>query len=57
MSTDGRGALRNYEWWGTEILKDGKPTQKHKVMKFDVVITSFEVFCSDIWGVLLEIPF
>lgn len=56
-SVDGRSALRQYEWYSTEITKDGKPTLKSKFMKFDVIITSFEVFCQDLWEVFVSIPF
>ena len=56
-SVDGRAALRQYEWYSTEITKDGKPTLKSKFMKFDVIITSFEVFCQDLWEVFVSIPF
>lgn len=45
LSADGRSALRQYEWFSTEVLKEGRPTMKHQVYKFDVIITSFEVFC------------
>jgi chromodomain-helicase-DNA-binding protein 7 len=56
-SGDGRSALRQYEWFSTEIKRDGRPTQKHGIFKFDVIITSFEVFCQDLWEVFLKVPF
>ena len=56
-SGEGRSALRQYEWYQTEITKTGKATQKNKVLKFNVIITSFEVFCQDLWEVFLDVPF
>jgi SNF2 family DNA or RNA helicase len=54
---EGRNAIRNYEWYYTDITKEGYPTQKYKILKFNVILTSFEVFCSDLYSVFLEIPY
>lgn len=54
---EGRNSLRTYEWFYTDITKEGYPTQKYKVYKFNVILTSFEVFCSDLYNVFLDIPF
>jgi chromodomain-helicase-DNA-binding protein 7 len=43
-SFEGRSVIRHYEWFHTEITSDGRPTQKYKVIKFNIVLTSFEVF-------------
>jgi hypothetical protein len=54
---DGRAALRLYEWYYTDVTSDGQPTQKYKVFKFSVILTSFEVFCSDLYSVFIHVPF
>jgi chromodomain-helicase-DNA-binding protein 7 len=54
---EGRNALRLYEWYYTDITSDGVQTQKHKIFKFNVILTSFEVFCSDLYNVFLNVPF
>ena len=41
---EGRNAIRTYEWFCTDITKEGYPTQKYKIFKFNVILTSFEVF-------------
>lgn len=55
--SEGRNALRLYEWYYTDITSDGVPTQKYKIFKFNVILTSFEVFCSDLYNVFLNVPF
>ena len=54
---EGRTSIRLYEWFYTDISSEGYPTQKYKVFKFNIILTSFEVFCSDLYNVFLEVPF
>jgi len=54
---EGRAHLRLYEWYYTDFNNEGVPTQKYKVFKFNIILTSFEVFCSDLYNVFLEVPF
>lgn len=54
---EGRTSIRLYEWYYTDISSEGYPTQKYKVFKFNIILTSFEVFCSDLYNVFLEVPF
>lgn len=54
---EGRSAIRLYEWFCTDITNDGHPTQKYKIFKFNIILTSFEVFCSDLYNVFLDVPF
>lgn len=54
---EGRAMLRLYEWYYTDIDNECKQTQRYKVLKFNIILTSFEVFCSDLYSVFLKVPF
>ena len=47
-STEGRSALRWFEWYHTDITTKGQLTQKMAFLKFNLLITSFEVFSCDL---------
>jgi len=43
-SSDGRAEIRQWEWYYTDITFKGTITQKSELFKFNILITSFEVF-------------
>ena len=47
----------NYEAYYTDIMKKGTTSQKSKLIKFHIMITSYEVFMQDYEKVFSEIPF
>jgi chromodomain-helicase-DNA-binding protein 7 len=53
----GRDLCREYETYYTDIMKRGGTSNKSKLMKFHVVITSYEVFMQDFHKFIREIPF
>jgi hypothetical protein len=48
---------REYDVYYTDIMKRGGISKKSKLIKFHIMITSFEVFMADYEGFLREIPF
>ena len=56
-SAEGRQKIREWEWFYTDITYKGTITQKLELYKFNIMITSFEVFMSDLNPILQEIPF
>jgi chromodomain-helicase-DNA-binding protein 7 len=53
----GRSQCREYESYFTDIMKRGGSSKKSKLVKFHVVITSYEVFMQDFHIFMREIPF
>ena len=53
----GRDMCFNYEAYYTDIMKKGTTSQKSKLIKFHIMITSYEVFMQDYEKVFSEIPF
>lgn len=56
-SSEGRQEIRLCEWFYTDITYKGTTTQKSELYKFNLMITSFEVFMQDLNTVIQEIPF
>lgn len=54
---DGRAMAREYDIYYTDIMKRGGISKKSKLIKFHIMITSFEVFMADYEDFLREIPF
>ena len=54
---EGRNACRYYEWYLTDISVKGAIVQTAELCKFNILITSFEVFLQDMKGVLANLPF
>jgi chromodomain-helicase-DNA-binding protein 7 len=54
---EGRAACRNYEWFLKDISIKGTIVQTAELCKFNVLITSFEVFSQDMKDVLINLPF
>ena len=55
-SIDGRASCRAYEWFYIDISTKGSILQTAELYKFQVVITSFEVFLQDLNNVFINIP-
>jgi len=55
--SDGREFCREYESYYTDIMKKGTTSKKSKLVKFHIIITSFEVFMQDFEPFFQEIPF
>lgn len=53
---EGRQRIRELDWYYTDVTNKGTITQKSKLNKFNLVITSYEVFNQDI-SHLKEVPF
>jgi chromodomain-helicase-DNA-binding protein 7 len=53
---EGRARVRDTDWYYTDITNKGTITQKSKLTKFNLIITSYEVFNADI-SHLKEVPF
>jgi chromodomain-helicase-DNA-binding protein 7 len=47
-SAEGRAEIRHWEWYYTDVTYKGAVTQKSELYKFNIMITSFEVFMSDL---------
>jgi chromodomain-helicase-DNA-binding protein 7 len=47
-SSEGIEQIRNWEWYFTDVTYKGTVTQKSELYKFNIMITSFEVFMSDL---------
>jgi len=56
-SIEGRTAARNYEWFYTDVSTKGSLLQTAELYKFQILITSYEVFLQDLNTVFLQIPF
>lgn len=56
-SGEGREQIRNWEWYFTDVTYKGTVTQKSELYKFNIMITSFEVFMSDLNPIIQQIPF
>lgn len=41
---DGRGQIQKEDWYYTDVTNKGTITQKSKLIKFNIMITSYEVF-------------
>jgi len=54
---EGRKEIQNQDWYYTDVTNKGTVTQKSKLIKFNVMITSYEVFNADLKDVLIEVPF
>lgn len=54
---EGREACRYYEWYHTDISIKGALLQTAELCKFNILITSFEVFLQDVKDVLINLPF
>ena len=51
-SAEGRQDIRTWEWFFTDITYKGTTTQKSELYKFNIMITSFEVFMQDLNPIL-----
>lgn len=54
---EGRSSCRWYEWFHTDISVKGALVRSAELCKFNVLITSFEVFLQDMKDVLVDLPF
>lgn len=54
---EGREFLKRYEAYHTDIMKRGGTSQKSRLVKFHVLVTSFEVFKQDFNSFFQQIPF
>jgi chromodomain-helicase-DNA-binding protein 7 len=54
---EGRMNCRNYEWYTVDISMKGTLVQSSEITKFNVLITSYEVFLQDINNTLINLPF
>ena len=54
---DGRKEIQTQDWYYTDVTNKGTTTQKSKLGKFNLMITSYEVFNQDLKEVLIEVPF
>ena len=55
--SEGRDMCRKYELFFTDIMKRGGLSDKSKLVKFNIIVTSFEVFMQDYSKFFTEIPF
>ena len=55
--SDGRDMCRKYELFYTDVMKRGGLSDKSKLVKFNLLVTSFEVFMQDYAKFFTEIPF
>jgi chromodomain-helicase-DNA-binding protein 7 len=55
--SDGRDMCRKYELFYTDIMKRGGLSDKSHLVKFNLLVTSFEVFIQDYSKFFTEIPF
>ena len=56
-SIEGRAACRGYEWFYIDVSTKGALLQTAELYKFQILITSYEVFLQDLNNVFLSIPF
>lgn len=54
---DGRRSCRWHEWFHTDISIKGALVYTAELCKFNILITSFEVFLQDMKDVLINLPF
>ena len=54
---EGRQEIQRWEWFYTDITNKGTLSQKSRITKFNLLITSYEVFNQDLQEMLLEVPF
>jgi len=54
---EGRECLIDWEWYYTDVTNKGTISQKSKLTKFNLLITSYEVFNQDLPDILKEVPF
>ena len=54
---EGRKEIHNQDWYYTDVTNKGTVTQKSKLIKFNIMITSYEVFNLDLKQELIDIPF
>ena len=45
--SEGRELLRQWEWYFTDIMTRGGTSNKHKLIKFQILVTSYETFMID----------
>ncbi|KAM3144240.1 hypothetical protein pb186bvf_003702 [Paramecium bursaria] len=55
--SSGRQICRNFEWYYTDISKQGLMLQANEIYKYQVLITSYEVFLLDFQNILINVPF
>ena len=56
-SIEGRSACRGYEWFYIDVSTKGSLLQTAELYKFQILITSYEVFLQDLNQVFMQIPF
>lgn len=56
-SAEGRRICRHFEWNYIDISTKGSVIPNPKLLKFHVLVTSFEVFQTDLLSVLINVPF
>ena len=54
---NGRAFCRDNEWYRYDVTQKGNFTKHYNIIKFQVLITSFEVFIQDFETVFKDIPF
>ena len=57
VGAEGRAQMRQHDWFYTDVTNKGTITQKSKLIKFNLMITSYEVFNADLSDVLKDVPF
>lgn len=57
LGAEGRNEVRNQDWYYTDVTNKGTITQKSKLTKFNLMITSYEVFNQDLLDTLIDVPF
>lgn len=45
--SEGRDTLRQWEWYFTDIMTRGGTSNKQKLIKFQILVTSYETFMID----------
>ena len=53
---EGRSACRLYEWYSIDVSVKGAIVKTNELCKFNILITSFEVFLQDYKDILLNLP-
>ena len=54
---EGRAKVKETDWYYTDVTNKGTITQKSKLIKFNLMITSYEVFNADFHLCLKDVPF
>jgi len=57
LGAQGRNEVQNQDWYYTDVTNKGTITQKSKLTKFNLMITSYEVFNQDLLDTLIDVPF